>query len=197
MTSNIRRQQADARRAQLLRVTLDLFVERGIEHVTMAEVATRAGVAPGLLYHYFGSKENMVGAVLDAASPRAAFASLAANLTGKPSDEGLREFASGAAALLEERGDVVRVLWREVLSPASSLSAGIAAIQAQVLDDLSGYLAERIEAGELRPHDPRAPLRLLISALLVLGVNRQPIAPWIDGFVDVVLSGVRAEGRGG
>ena len=191
MTPTSRREQADARRAQLLQVTLDIFVEHGVEHVTMAQVAARAGVAPGLLYHYFGSKDQLLRAVLDAASPRDAFAGLGAGLTGKPIEQGLREFAVRAAAMLEERGDVVRVLFREMLAPASTLAPGIAEIQQQVLGDLAGYLAERIEAGELRPHEPQVPLRLLISGILVLGVTRQPVQPWIDGFVDVLLTGIR------
>jgi AcrR family transcriptional regulator len=188
-----RRDQAEHRREQLVRVTLDLFVERGIENVTMAEVASRAGVAPGLLYHYFRNKDGLLAAVLDAASPRDAFEDLATSLAGRPVAEGLREFCVRAAALLESRGDVVRVLFRELLAPEPALVAGVADIQQVVLDGLARYLAERIDAGELRPHDPRAPLRLLISGILVLGVTRQPIEPWIDGFVETVLHGIEAK----
>lgn len=194
MMATSRREQADARRAQLVKVTLDLFVERGIEHVTMAEVAARAKVAPGLLYYYFGSKEGLLSAVFAAVNPRDAFAGIAAELAGRPAAEGLREFCARASALLEERGDVVRVLIREMLSPQSAMPAGIADLQEQVLGDLGHYLTERMEAGELRVHDPRPPLRLLISGILVLGVTRQPVEPWIDGFVDTVLTGIRAEG---
>ncbi|NQX34075.1 TetR/AcrR family transcriptional regulator [Herbiconiux sp. VKM Ac-2851] len=192
MTST-RREQAEARREQLLEVTLELFIERGLENVTVADVATRAGVTPGLLYHYFESKDELVAAVLDAASPRAAFAGLAASLSGRPAEEGLREFSRRAAELLEARGDVIRILLREVLAPTPSTHAVIADIQQQVLDDLSRYLDERIAAGELRQHDPRAALRLLISGLLVLGITRQPVEPWIDGFVDTVLHGITTE----
>lgn len=193
MTGLSRREQADARRAQLVEVTIRLLVERGLERVTMAEVAAGAGVAPGLLYHYFGSKAGLLRAVMDAASPRDAFADLAANLSGKPAVEGLREFCVRFAALLEERGDVVRALFREMLAPESALPAGVADLQEQALGDLARYVAERIAAGELRDHDPRVPLRLLISGILVLGVTRQPVEPWIDGFVSTVLTGIRRE----
>jgi AcrR family transcriptional regulator len=188
-----RREQAETRRGQLIEVTLELFVERGIENVTMAEVASRAGIAPGLLYHYFTNKVALLTAVLDAASPREAFENLATSLAGRPVAEGLREFCLRSAALLEERGDVVRVLFREMLAPESSIVAEIADIQRVVLDGLSKYLAERIDAGELRQHDPRTPLRLLMGGILVLGVTRQPIEPWVDGFVDTVLYGIKTE----
>lgn len=189
-----RREQAEARRKQLIAVTLDLFIERGIENVTMAQVASRAGVAPGLLYHYFGSKDGLLSAVLDAASPREAFAGIATSLSGRPVTEGLREFCLRAAEVLEERGDIVRVLFREMLAPESSIPVGVADLQEQVLGGLGRYLAERVEVGELRQHDPRVPLRLLISGILVLGVTRQSVEPWIDGFVDTVLHGIEAEG---
>src|SRR5690606_35308290 len=104
--------------------------------------------------------------------------------------EGLREFCRRAAALLEERGDVVRMLFRELLAPRSAIPAGVARLQEEVLADLAGYLSERMDAGELRRHDPRGALRLLISGILVLGVTRQPVAPWIDSFVDTVLHGI-------
>jgi AcrR family transcriptional regulator len=188
-----RREQAQTRRGQLIEVTLELFVERGIENVTMAEVASRAGITPGLLYHYFTNKEGLLTAVLNAASPRGAFEDLATSLAGRPVAEGLREFCLRSAALLEERGDVVRVLFREMLAPESSIVAEIADIQRVVLDGLSKYLAERIDAGELRQHDPRTPLRLLMGGILVLGVTRQPIEPWVDGFVDTVLYGIKTE----
>lgn len=188
-----RREQADARRTQLMGVTLELFVERGIENVTMAEVASRAGVAAGLLYHYFGSKEGLLAAVLESASPRDAFADLAGSLAGLPAEVGLKQFCHRAAAVLEERGDVVRMLFREMLGPQSSLPAGIAGMQEQVLGDLAGYLTERVEAGELRPHDPRVPLRLLISGILVLGITRQSVEPWVDGFVETVIEGIGRE----
>ncbi|WP_202874880.1 TetR/AcrR family transcriptional regulator [Kribbella albertanoniae] len=174
-------------------MTLELFVERGIEHVTMAEVATRAGVAPGLLYHYFGNKDGLLAAVFAAADPRDAFAGLAESLAGQPLSAGLREFCVRAAAVFEERGDVVRILFREMLAPEPSLPIGIADIQEEVLGNLARYFTDRIEAGELRPHDPRVPLRLLISGILVLGVTRQPVEPWVDGFVDIIINGIGAQ----
>ncbi|KUH84598.1 TetR/AcrR family transcriptional regulator [Mycobacterium sp. IS-1556] len=193
MTPLSRREQADVRKAQLVEVTLGLFVERGIERVTMGEVAARAGVAPGLLYHYFGSKDGLIRAAIEAASPRDALAGVMGDLSGRPADEGLRAFCLRLATVLEERGDVVRTLFREMLAPESAISAGVAEMQEHVLGDLARYIDERIAAGELREHDPRVTLRLLISAILVLGVTRQPVKPWIDGFVNTILSGIRTE----
>jgi len=95
--------------------------------------------------------------------------------------------------MLHERGDIVRFLFRESLSPRSVLPSAITDMQERVLERLSAYSTERIAAGELRPHDPRAPFLMLISSALVLGLLKQPVGPWVDSFVDKILSGIRAE----
>lgn len=185
-----RKEQARRRRDQLIDVALGLFVERGVENVTVADVAGRAGVAHGLVYHYFSGKDELLGAVMERASPVPAFRALAAGMAGSPAAEGLRTFTRGLAVMLDERRDVVRMLLREVLSPRSTLPPGLAAIQDAALDALGDYLAERVAAGELRPHDTRAPFRMLISTALVLAVTDEPLEPWIDPLVDTILQGI-------
>jgi AcrR family transcriptional regulator len=188
-----RKEQAQRRRAQLLDVALQLFVERGIENVSIADLAAGAGVAHGLVYHYFASKDELLVAVLEHASPLQGFLDIAASMRGLPAHEGLRLFTMRLGGMLQERGDVLRFLFRESLSPRSALPSRIAEVQEQVLEELASYLTGRIGAGELRPHDPRAPFRMLISSALVLGLFGQPVEPWIDSFVETILFGIRSE----
>ncbi|MGV3758491.1 MAG: TetR/AcrR family transcriptional regulator [Actinomycetota bacterium] len=54
----------DDRRAQILGAARRLFVERPYSEVSMAELAEAAGVARGLLHHYFGSKRELYLAVV-------------------------------------------------------------------------------------------------------------------------------------
>jgi len=51
---------ADDKRTRILEAALDLFRERGFPESTMREIATRAGVASGLAYYYFDSKDAIV-----------------------------------------------------------------------------------------------------------------------------------------
>ena len=46
------------RRAQLIERGLDLLTERPLEQISVEEVAERAGVSRGLLFHYFASKHD-------------------------------------------------------------------------------------------------------------------------------------------
>ena len=50
---------ADERRGEILAAARKLFSERGFEAVSAAEVAAEAGVARGLINHYFGTKREL------------------------------------------------------------------------------------------------------------------------------------------
>jgi betaine-aldehyde dehydrogenase len=52
----------DARRVQLIEVTIDSLAEVGFVGTTLAEIAGRAGVSPGLVAHYFGDKDGLLDA---------------------------------------------------------------------------------------------------------------------------------------
>ena len=56
----------DARRAQLIEVTIDSLAEVGFVGTTLAEIAGRAGVSPGLVAHYFGEKDGLLEAAFRA-----------------------------------------------------------------------------------------------------------------------------------
>jgi AcrR family transcriptional regulator len=54
-----RRLEPDARREQILECAVRLFGERSYEDVSTADIAREAGVARGLLNHYFGTKREL------------------------------------------------------------------------------------------------------------------------------------------
>jgi len=58
-----RRLAVDERRALLLELGLRLFGARGLDEVSVEDIAREAGVSAGLLYHYFGSKREFHHAV--------------------------------------------------------------------------------------------------------------------------------------
>jgi len=75
------RQQAlaDARREHILSAARAVFIELGLEAVSMREIAKRAGYTAGAIYSYFASKEEIYGALLAESLERLnAFVNLAA-----------------------------------------------------------------------------------------------------------------------
>jgi AcrR family transcriptional regulator len=62
-----RPERADAarNRAKVLEAARRLFAERGVESVSMAEVARTAGVGKGTVFHRFGDRAGLARALLD------------------------------------------------------------------------------------------------------------------------------------
>jgi betaine-aldehyde dehydrogenase len=52
----------EPRRSQLVEVTIDSLAELGFVGTTLAQIAGRAGVSPGLVAHYFGDKDGLLDA---------------------------------------------------------------------------------------------------------------------------------------
>lgn len=65
-----RRMGTDERRQQLLQVGAALFAERPYAEVWVEQVAERAGVSRGLLYHYFPTKRDFLLGIVAAESER-------------------------------------------------------------------------------------------------------------------------------
>jgi AcrR family transcriptional regulator len=61
----------DERRAELLRIGMDLFSTRAYEEIWVEEIAELAGISRGLLYHYFPTKRDFYVAVSRAAAAEA------------------------------------------------------------------------------------------------------------------------------
>jgi len=62
MPAPVRGEDADDRRRQLIEVTIDSLAEVGYVGSTLAHIASRAGVSPGLVAHYFGDKDGLLKA---------------------------------------------------------------------------------------------------------------------------------------
>src|SRR5215471_12921864 len=62
--------EEDARRVQLIEVTIDSLAELGYVGSTLAQIASRADVSPGLVAHYFDDKDGLLEAAFRTLSRR-------------------------------------------------------------------------------------------------------------------------------
>ncbi len=72
-----RRETEEARRDALISAALELVAEGGAKAATVRAIAQRAGVTPGLIRHYFASKDELT---------RAAYSALMSRMTKKSVD---------------------------------------------------------------------------------------------------------------
>jgi AcrR family transcriptional regulator len=102
-----RRLPPEARRAEVLQAALEVFAEVGFERATLQEVADRAGVTKGALYHYFDSKDELFLALMRervAAQVAATQALVAAAEPSKSREALLRELLQAMWANLRQPG---------------------------------------------------------------------------------------------
>lgn len=92
-------QPADVRRRQILDATAMLAIERGLDDVSIAQVATAARIAKGSIYLHFGSRNELIDA-------------LRADLWHDMLDEPTRLIADGSFSWTERLDRVVEHLVR-------------------------------------------------------------------------------------
>jgi len=103
-----------ARRAELLEAAVRVFAAKGFHASRVGDIANEAGVAHGLLYHYFRSKEEVLETIF-----RETWSSLVREterieVSGVPFREQLRRFARIYLGSWLVTPELVRVLVREV-----------------------------------------------------------------------------------
>jgi len=60
-----KRETEEVRRAALIAATLECITEGGPQAATVRAIALKAGVTPGLIRHYFATKEDLLAAALE------------------------------------------------------------------------------------------------------------------------------------
>jgi AcrR family transcriptional regulator len=127
----------DERRRQLLETSAEVFTERAYDEVSMSEIARRAGISKGLLYHYFSSKEELFRTTLETAAGELA-ESIAPDPALPPAErvkasldafiDWIEVHEASYVRLIEDGGSVSGV--RELLARVRHQSAELIATQA-------------------------------------------------------------------
>jgi TetR/AcrR family transcriptional regulator, fatty acid metabolism regulator protein len=165
---------AAEKRELILTAAVRAFAQRGFESTRMADVAREAGVAYGLVYHYFGSKDAVLQAVFREAWGRLLAAVELAEETGKTAPEQLELVVRIVLRVWRDEPDLVRLLVREVTrGPHIS----------DELDEIGRAFAslERIvrRGQEEGSFQPEADARL--AAWMLYGALEEVLTGWVLG----------------
>jgi TetR/AcrR family transcriptional regulator, fatty acid metabolism regulator protein len=160
------------KRRLLLEAAVRVFARRGFHAARVGDIAEEAGVAHGLLYHYFSSKEEVLETIF-----RETWADLLAAVrdveeSGEPAQEQLRQVAAILLRSWRRDPDLVRVLVRGVARSSE--------LDRRVGDVGDAFVAiERIvrrgqEAGELRPE-----LDARLTSVIFYGAIEELLTGWV------------------
>jgi AcrR family transcriptional regulator len=102
------------KRRQLLDAAVRVFARKGYHASRVGDIAEEAGVAHGLLYHYFERKEAVLEAIFRETWGELLVAIRDVEESGLPAREQLRQVAAIILRSWKRRPDVVRVLVLEI-----------------------------------------------------------------------------------
>ncbi len=163
-----------ATRERILDVAVDLFGARGVDAVSLDEIAASVGVRKQTVLYWFASKDELVAAVLETAATQLVVVIDAAARWAP--DDPLDRIDSVVRAVFRAavRRPALLGLVREVsrLSPAQADRLG--SLITPLVDRATVYLGTEMDAGRLRRGDPR-----LVAALAyatVTGIATEPEA---------------------
>jgi AcrR family transcriptional regulator len=166
--------RAREREREILRAAIRVFARQGYHKSRVGEVAAEAGVAYGLVYHYFGSKESLLETIFRRTWRRMLRFVKEVEESGATSQEQLRAIAGFVLRSWKEDPELVGVLVREV-ARSPQLQNEVDEI-AHAFAALERVVARGQERGELRPDvDPK------LASWAFYGALEEILTGWVFG----------------
>jgi TetR/AcrR family fatty acid metabolism transcriptional regulator len=163
----------DKRRA-ILDAAITVFARQGFHSARVSDVAAEAGVAYGLVYHYFDSKEQMLNELF---SERWALL-LEASQEMQRSDASPRDKLRGVASFIVEsyrhEPELMKVIIVEVTRAANSFGRTHLAEIREAYEQIEKIVGDAQRAGEFR--DEVSPA---FASMLFYGAIEQLLSGWI------------------
>jgi TetR/AcrR family fatty acid metabolism transcriptional regulator len=162
------------KRRQLLDAAVRVFARKGFHGSRVGDIAEEAGVAHGLLYHYFKSKDQVLEAVFHENWSILIARIESVEETDEPAADQIRHIAAIVLRTWLHLPDVVRVVIQEFgRSPELAERVGELTLP---IDALQRVISRGIERGEFRQDvDPA------FAATVVYGSIDELLTAWVLG----------------
>jgi TetR/AcrR family fatty acid metabolism transcriptional regulator len=162
----------EEKRRQLLDAAVRVFARKGFHASRVGDIAEAAGVAHGLLYHYFASKDQVLEAVFHENWSVLLARIASVEETDEPAADQLRHITAIVLRTWLHLPDVVRVVIRE-FGRSPELADRIGDL-AQPIDAFTRVIERGVERGEFRQDiDPR------VAATVVYGSIDELLTAWV------------------
>ncbi len=167
------------RRRQILDAAVKVFASRGFTQCRVSDIADEAGVAYGLLYHYFRSKDEVLDTLF--LERWSVMVDVIAEVDQR-ADATAREKLEAVAGFIVESyrhdPDLMKVIIVEVTRAANSFGrTHIVEIQ-RAFDGIAQMIEKGQQSGELRSE-----VTALFGAMAFYGAIEQVLTGWILGWL--------------
>ena len=164
----------EEKRRQILDAAVRVFARTGYHDSRVGDIAKDAGVAYGLVYHYFESKDAVLEAVFREAWGRLLAAINEVERSQQPAPEQLRLVTKIVLRTWRDDPDLVRLLVREITRSPH--------LQREIDEIAEAFAAlERIVAHGQREGTIRATLDARLAAWMLYGALEEILTGWVLG----------------
>ncbi len=164
----------EEKRRLILDAAVRVFAQKGYHTCRVGDIAEEAGVAHGLLYHYFASKEEVLETVFRETWSDLLEAVKGVEESGEPAREQLRQVAAILLRSWRRDPDLVRVLVREVARSPQ--------VQLRVAEIGEAFRAiERIVEHGQAAGDFRSDLDPRLAGVIFYGAIEEILTGWVLG----------------
>ncbi len=161
----------ESERLDILDTASRLFAAKGIDQTSMSDIADQSGFSVGKIYKFFPSKKSLFLHIVGAFLERLYNSSLQANDESLPPLKRLENVLQAAIDVANSDPERILIHLRE--SPAL-----FAELRLQYHDiyiaTTSKLLAEAMESGHMKPHDPQVLAIMLVGSVGALFTNLAP-----------------------
>ncbi len=171
---NGRSTAAEEKRRVILDAAVRVFAHKGFHTSRVGDIANEAGVAHGLLYHYFSSKDEVLETIFRENWSVLVERIRAVEDSGEPAREQLRHVAAILLRTWRHQPDVVRVVVREI-ARSPEIQGRISEL-VKPIDSIRRIIEQGQAGGELR-----AELNPRLAAVMFYGAVDEILTAWVLG----------------
>jgi AcrR family transcriptional regulator len=167
------------KRRIILDAAVRVFARQGFHTCRVSDIADEAGVAYGLVYHYFQSKDEVLDTLFLERWGLMVDAIAAIDAHDEPARAKLREVASFIVDSYRHDPDVMKVIIVEVTRAANSFGAAHLPTISEAYRQIQGIVEKAQANGEFRDTVPAE-----FAAMAFYGAIEQVLTGWIFGLLE-------------
>jgi TetR/AcrR family fatty acid metabolism transcriptional regulator len=163
-------------RERIIEAATEVFARRGVHGTRVADIAERAGIAYGLVYHHFRNKEEILSAIFaERWAQYVAYLEELAN-TPAPFRERMRRLIHFWVEAYRQDNDLMTVMINEITRSYEFLESHDITAVLVAFDPIERIIAEGRDNGEVR-----ADLDARLATYVVFGVAEMVLTGYVMG----------------
>ena len=196
-----KRLAAKERYAQIVKVAMRLFSQKGFKGTTTREIAQQAGISEAIIFKHFAKKEELFSAIIDTQCNDSEGQSfLIKRLEGKEGRDVFREIASFLIQKHHKDPTFMKLLMFSALEGHKLSKIFIKTRGLEILDYLAKYINRLVKDGRFKNVNSHLAARAFLGMILHYSVTQEvygmkkffktPEKKVIDTFVDIFFEGI-------